>query len=303
MTVSSVDSSPEMPSGSRLLQCGNRELDLSAAKVMGVLNITPDSFSDGGLYLQADTLSLDKVLARVEQMLAEGAAIIDVGGESTRPGAEPVSGQREMDRVLPVVEAIADRFDTVISVDTSSPELMMAAATAGAGLINDVRALEREGAVTAAASTGLPVCLMHMQGQPADMQENPSYTDVVDEVAGYLSGRAGVCVKAGIPLSSILVDPGFGFGKTLEHNLRLLNRLPQLLDLGFPVLVGLSRKSLIGKVLGRDVDRRLAGSLSLAVIAAARGASIVRCHDVAETADALKMLECVQMERFSQAPV
>lgn len=296
MAVSSVDSPSLIPPGDRLLQCGNRLLDLSAAKVMGVLNITPDSFSDGGQLFRQGTPNLDRVLARAEQMLSEGAAILDVGGESTRPGAEPVSARQEMDRVLPVVEALARRFETVISVDTSSPELMRAAAAAGAGMINDVRALEREGAVEAAAATGLPVCLMHMQGRPPDMQDAPNYRDVVVEVADYLRQRADACMAAGIAASAIVVDPGFGFGKTVQHNLQLLRGLPQLQKLGFPVLVGLSRKSLIGKLLGCEVDQRLAGSLALAVIAAERGASIVRCHDVRETADALKLLEYVQTE-------
>lgn len=297
MTGPSVDNNPPLISGSPLLQCGNRRLDLSVVRVMGILNTTPDSFSDGGQLLSGGFLDLDLALRRAEQMLQQGAAIIDIGGESTRPGAATVTPQQEMDRVLPVVEAIAGRFDTVISVDTSCAELIRAAAGLGAGLINDVRALERDGALAAAVDSGLPVCLMHMQGQPDTMQRSPGYQDVVAEVIDYLTARARIAMEAGLPQSSILLDPGFGFGKTVDHNLQLLNQLPRLTRVGFPVLVGLSRKSLIGKVLGRDVHQRLAASLSLAVIAAQRGASIVRCHDVGETVDALAMLECVRQEK------
>ncbi len=260
---------------------------------MGVLNVTPDSFSDGGALHQDGKRSLDKALARVEQMLAEGAAIIDIGGESTRPGAEPVTLAEELDRVVPVVEAINQRFDTVISVDTSSPEVMQASAGAGAGMLNDVRALERPGALETAARTGLPICLMHMQGQPKTMQQSPDYKSVVSDVCGYLQSRAEACLAAGVDGSRLIMDPGFGFGKSVEHNLSLLNQLSLLVDLGYPVLVGLSRKSLIGKVLGRDVDQRLAGSLALAVLAAERGASIIRVHDVVETVDAIKLYSAV----------
>ena len=276
---------------------GAKVLNLSEVQVMGVLNVTPDSFSDGGSLHQHGSLNLDKALSRCAQMLEQGANIIDVGGESTRPGAEPVSLQQEMDRVLPVVEAIGQRFDTIISVDTSSPELMLAAATAGAGLLNDVRALTRSGAIAAALETALPVCLMHMQGQPKTMQAQPlAYQDVVAEVETYLLERARSCEQAGIKRENIVVDPGFGFGKSVEHNLALLNRLPQLVAKGYPVLAGLSRKSLIGKVLGRDVDQRLAGSLALALLAAQRGASIIRVHDIQETADALRLMVAVERE-------
>ena len=260
---------------------------------MGVINTTPDSFSDGGILHQQGKPIIDKALTRVEQMLNQGAAIIDVGGESTRPGAEPVSLAEELDRVVPVVEAIARRFETIISVDTSSPDVMLAAAGAGAGMLNDVRALERPGAIAAAAKTGLPVCLMHMQGQPKTMQQSPHYNAVVNEVRDYLQSRADACIAAGIDRSRLLIDPGFGFGKSVEHNLSLLNHLSQLADLGYPVLVGLSRKSLIGKVLGREVDQRLAGSLALALLAAERGASIIRVHDVAETVDAVSLYSAV----------
>lgn len=292
MTDISVSNSSQKHSN-RLLQCGNRLLDLSRPKVMGILNVTPDSFSDGGQLHQSGNLSLDKALARVEEMLSQGAAIIDVGGESTRPGAEPISLQQELDRVVPVVEAIAQRLDIIISVDTSSPQVITAAASAGAGLINDVRALERDGALEAAAKTALPVCLMHMQGQPSTMQVDPQYVDVVADVMSYLQSRVRACEAAGIPEKAILLDPGYGFGKSVAHNLALLGRLPELAGLGFPVLVGLSRKSLIGKVLGREVHERLAASLALAVLAAERGANIIRCHDVIETVDALAMLDAV----------
>ena len=285
---------------SRSLQCGERLLRLHVPQIMAVLNVTPDSFSDGGSLHQHGSLNLDKALSRCAQMLEQGANIIDVGGESTRPGAEPVSLQQEMDRVLPVVEAIGQRFDTIISVDTSSPELMLAAATAGAGLLNDVRALTRSGAIAAALETALPVCLMHMQGQPKTMQAQPlAYQDVVAEVETYLLERARSCEEAGIKRENIVVDPGFGFGKSVEHNLALLNRLPQLAAKGYPVLAGLSRKSLIGKVLGRDVDQRLAGSLALALRAAQRGASIIRVHDIQETADALRLMVAVEQESIS----
>ncbi len=266
---------------------------LDTPQVMAVLNVTPDSFSDGGSLYQSGKRSLDRTLARVEQMLTEGASIIDVGGESTRPGAEPVALGEELDRVVPVVEAITQRFEAIISVDSSSPEVMHAAAEAGAGMLNDVRALERPGALEAAAKTGLPVCLMHMQGQPKTMQQSPGYHSVVKEVSNYLQSRLEACIAVGIDRSRLLMDPGFGFGKSVEHNLSLLNQLSVLVDLGYPVLVGLSRKSLIGKVLGRDVDQRLAGSLALAVLAAERGASIIRVHDVAETVDAMKLYAAV----------
>lgn len=265
---------------------------------MGVLNTTPDSFSDGGSLHVAGMLDMDKVLRRVESMLNAGAAIIDVGGESTRPGATVVPLDQEMSRVLPVVEAVAQRFDTIISVDTSSPELMRAAADAGAGLLNDVRALSRPGAVEAAAETGLAVCLMHMLGSPEMMQDNPSYSDVQKEVATYLLARVDICRKAGIDANKLILDPGFGFGKTAEHNLQLLNRLPAFVDLGYPVLVGLSRKSVIGKVLNRDVSDRLAGSLGLAVMAVTKGAAIIRAHDIAETVDAVRIAQAVMVEHY-----
>ena len=272
------------------LSCGPRCLDLSVPAVMGILNVTPDSFSDGGRYL-----SLDAALRQVERMLAEGARLIDVGAESTRPGAAAVAEQEELDRLLPVVEAIAARFDVVISIDTSTPSAMREAARLGAGLINDVRSLRREGALQAAAATGLPVCLMHMRGEPGTMQLAPDYEDVVAGVLSFLAERARACEQAGIPAARLLFDPGFGFGKTLTHNLQLLKHLDQLQQLGRPLLVGLSRKSMLGAVLqGAPVDQRLHAGVSAAVLAVERGARIVRTHDVRATADALALWQAQQ---------
>lgn len=268
-----------------LLACGSRALDLTTPVVMGILNVTPDSFSDGGRYL-----SLDAALHQVEHMLADGAHLIDIGAESTRPGAAPVGEQEELDRLLPVVEAVAARFETVISVDTSSPAAIRESARRGAGLINDVRALRREGALAAAAASGLPVCLMHMRGEPGSMQLAPDYDDVVAGVAAFLQERAAACVAAGIAIEQILFDPGFGFGKTLTHNLQLLKHLDQLQQLGRPLLVGLSRKSMLGAVLdGAPVDQRLHAGVAAAVLAVERGARIVRTHDVRATVDALTL--------------
>jgi len=264
---------------------------------MGILNVTPDSFSDGGRLYKGESLSVSSALAHAEQMVAEGATIIDIGGESTRPGAEPVSLQQEMDRVLPVLEGLAAQVDVVTSIDTSSPELMIEAAKLGAGMLNDVRALGREGALEAAVASGLPVCLMHMQGSPATMQRAPSYSDVVAEVKDFLAQQVSRCVTAGIRLDQIVVDPGFGFGKTLAHNLQILNRLDELLALGVPVLSGTSRKSMIGNLLGREPDERLAGGLATVVLAVERGARIIRVHDVAPTVDAVRMTEAVLNER------
>lgn len=279
---------PESGSPPNGLQCGGRFLDLSTPVVMGVLNVTPDSFSDGGKFFQKD-----QALRQARTMIQNGAAIIDVGGESTRPGAAPVSEQEELDRVIPVVEALAADIDAVISVDTSTPSVMRAAAAAGAGLINDVRALERDGALEAASNSTLPVCLMHMQGSPVSMQNNPAYQNVVKDVAGYLGERAAACAAAGIARHRILLDPGFGFGKTLQHNLSLLKHLSSLLPMGYPLLVGVSRKSMIGAILDKPVDERLHGSVAAALMAAQSGASILRVHDVAPTVDALKVLKAV----------
>ncbi|MFZ2290438.1 MAG: dihydropteroate synthase [Halopseudomonas yangmingensis] len=279
-------------SRSSRLPCGSRELDLSRTQVMGILNVTPDSFSDGGRWN-----NLDQALLRAEQMISEGASLIDIGGESTRPGAAPVSLQQELDRVLPVVEAIAARFDVIISMDTSTPELMRAGAAVGAGLINDVRALRREGALQAAADSGLAVCLMHMQGEPQVMQQSPVYHDLLHEVGTFLEERVRLCQQAGIPRERLLIDPGFGFGKTLEHNLQLFADMPELAPLDLPLLVGVSRKSMIGQLLGRPVDERLAGGLALAALAVDAGARILRVHDVAPTVDALRMTEAILARR------
>jgi dihydropteroate synthase len=255
---------------------------------MGVLNITPDSFSDGG-----DFFSLDRALEHAEQMVSDGAAIIDIGGESTRPGAESVSESTEIDRVVPVIEALASRVDVALSVDTSKAAVMEAAAEAGAGMINDVRALQAPRALEAAARTGLPVCLMHMQGLPRNMQQAPQYEDVVLDVADFLGARIEACVDAGIKRDRLLIDPGFGFGKTLAHNLSLMARLDRLCALGLPVLVGVSRKSMLGAITGRDVHGRLAAGLAAAVIALERGASIIRTHDVLATNDAIRVFKAV----------
>lgn len=273
------------------LRCGKHQLDLSRPQVMGILNTTPDSFSDGGSYYLGDRLSVDQALFRAEQMLAQGASIIDVGGESTRPGAAVVTEQEELDRVMPVIEALVQQLDALVSVDTSTARVIRESTRVGASLINDVRALEREGALQAAVDSRLPVCLMHMQGQPQTMQQQPHYSDVWLDVSGYLQNRAQACTAAGIPQDQILLDPGFGFGKTLAHNFTLLRQLPCLQALGYPLLVGMSRKSMIGQLLNRPVDQRLAGSLALALLAAQKGAAIIRVHDVAETVDVLRVLE------------
>lgn len=275
------------------LVCGKHLLDLSRPVVMGILNATPDSFSDGGSYYEKNALSLDLALRRAEQMLEEGAKIIDVGGESTRPGAASVSEQQELDRVIPIVEALVDKLGALVSVDTSTASVITETAKKGAGMINDVRALQREGALVAAAATGLPVCLMHMQGQPDSMQQNPHYSDVIVEVSDFLRARVSACRAQGISSERIILDPGFGFGKALAHNLALLTRLPELSKLGYPLLVGMSRKSMVAQLLDRRVEERLAGSLALAMLAAERGAAIVRVHDVAATVDVLKVLAAV----------
>lgn len=280
----------------RVLHCAGRALDLSRPAIMGVINTTPDSFADGGTLYQSARLDLELAMARAREMVDAGAAILDIGGESTRPGAAAVSPEEEMDRVLPLVERIAAELDVIVSVDTSMPGLMTAAAGAGAGLLNDVRALGRDGALAAAAATGLPVCLMHMRGEPANMQQGPRYTDVVAEVTEFLRQRIDACAAAGIARERLVVDPGFGFGKTVQHNLQLLNGLPRLAALGLPVLVGLSRKSLIQKLIGRPVQERLPASLALAVLAVERGAAIVRTHDVAATADAVAMWVALNAE-------
>lgn len=271
------------------LPCGNRVLDLSRTHVMGILNVTPDSFSDGGRFSQRD-----EALRHAEAMVAAGATLIDVGGESTRPGARPVSVTEELERVAPMVEAIHRHLDVVVSVDTSTPAVMREAARLGAGLINDVRALERDGALDAAAATGLPVCLMHMRGEPGTMQDDPHYENVTQDVARYLQQRMVACANAGIEADRVVLDPGFGFAKTLAHNLSLFKHLEALHRLGRPLLVGVSRKSMIGLTLERPVDERLYGSLALAALAVTKGASILRVHDVAQTVDVVRMIAAVQ---------
>jgi dihydropteroate synthase len=271
------------------LPCGSRVLDLAQPHVMGILNVTPDSFSDGGRFNARDA-----ALRHAEEMVAAGATLIDVGGESTRPGARPVSPTEELERVAPVVEVIARELDVVISLDTSTPAVIREGARLGAGMINDVRSLRRDGALNAAADTGLAVCLMHMLGEPGTMQQDPHYGDVVREVGEFLSERVRACVVAGISEDRIVLDPGFGFAKTLAHNLSLFKHLEVLHELGRPLLVGVSRKSMIGQTLGREVQQRLPGSLALAALAVAKGARIVRVHDVAETVDAVRMIAAVQ---------
>lgn len=270
------------------LDCAGKPLDLSVPRVMGVLNVTPDSSSDGGRFAR-----LPLALERAREMVAEGAAIIDVGGESTRPGALPVGVEEELRRVLPVVEALAAELPVPISVDTGTPKVIREAVAVGAGLVNDVRALRVPGALEAAAAAGVPVCLMHMQGEPGTMQASPRYDDVVGEVVRFLEERVAACEAQGIPRSRILLDPGFGFGKTLEHNLRLLHRLDRVAAVGLPVLVGMSRKSMFGALLDAPVHRRLYGGLAAAVVAVMRGARVVRTHDVRATVEALAVVSAV----------
>jgi dihydropteroate synthase len=271
------------------LRCAGKTLDLSRPVVMGVLNVTPDSFSDGGRFL-----AVESAVTHGLRLVEEGAAIIDVGGESTRPGAVPVAAEEELRRVLPVVERIHQSApQAVISVDTSKPEVIREVAAAGAGLLNDVRAFQEPGALEAAVASGCALCLMHMQGDPRTMQRAPSYVDVVKEVKAFLADRAQACRAVGVAPERITIDPGFGFGKTLEHNLELLRHLRELVCGEWPVLVGLSRKSIVGTLTGRAAGDRLHGSVALAVIAAMNGARIIRAHDVAATVDALKVVSAV----------
>jgi dihydropteroate synthase len=264
------------------LDCKGRRLPLDRPRLMGVVNVTPDSFSDGGRYS-----GVAAAVAHALALIEEGADIIDVGGESTRPGADPVPVDEELRRVIPVIEALAAQTTVPIAIDTSKPEVMTAAVAAGAGLINDVYALRREGALEAAADSGAALCLMHMQGEPRSMQQAPEYNEVVEEVKRFLAERVMACQFAGIDKKRLVVDPGFGFGKTLEHNLALLRGLEQFASLGVPVLVGLSRKSMLGALTGREVDQRVHASVAAALIAAERGAAILRVHDVAASRDAL----------------
>ncbi len=270
------------------LDCAGKTLDLSRTVIMGVLNVTPDSFSDGGQFVE-----LDDACKQAEFMLRSGAEIIDVGGESTRPGAEEISISNELDRVIPVIERISNEFDCVISVDTSKPQVMTEAVKAGAGIINDVCGLKSEESMLAAAKSKVPVCIMHMQGDPRTMQHSPSYGDVVEEVKEFLITKANECEQNGIDHAQIIIDPGFGFGKKVEHNISLLNHLDHLCNSDYPVLVGLSRKSMIGHLLGLPVDQRVAPSLALAIKAVQKGARIIRAHDVKETHDAIRMIEAL----------
>jgi len=270
------------------LRCGQFTLDLTRPRVMGILNVTPDSFSDGGSYTQTNL-----ALAQAHQLIEEGADILDIGGESTRPNAEPVSLQEELNRVIPVIEALSSQIDIPISIDTYKPAVMRAAIAAGASIVNDVKALQESGAVEAVAASDVGVCLMHMQGTPQTMQTDPQYEDVVQAVADFLSARIAVCKQAGIAQQRLLIDPGFGFGKTRAHNITLIQQLSDITALDYPVLVGLSRKSVLGQMTGNDVDARLYASVSAAVIAAMKGAKILRVHDVKATVEALKVVAAI----------
>ena len=271
------------------LDCGGQWLDLSRPAVVGVVNITPDSFSDGGTVTGAAS-----AVAQARRMVEEGAAMVDVGGESSRPGAAPVDEKEELRRILPVVEALAEALPVPISVDTCKPGVMRAAVAVGAGMINDIRALNAPGALEAAADAGVPVCLMHMQGEPRTMQDAPRYGDVVGEVRDFLAGRIEAAAGAGIPQDRLVVDPGFGFGKSLRNNYELLGRLDALVELGVPVLVGMSRKSMIGNLLDRPLDQRLVGGAATAALAVFQGARLVRTHDVAATADAVRVAQAAR---------
>ncbi len=272
-----------------ILDCAGKPLDLTTAQVMGILNVTPDSFSDGGQFL-----SRESALKQAQQMVDAGAAIIDIGGESTRPGATPVAVDEELDRVIPVIEALSQEISVPISIDTYKPVVMKAAVEAGAGLINDVRALQTQQALETAAALKVPVCLMHAQGTPQTMQLNPQYDDVMQDVIDFLQQRVKACEQSGIAREKLILDPGFGFGKRARHNLRLMKHLTHLVAQGFPVLVGVSRKSMIGQLLQVSVEERLAASLSLAALAVWQGAKIIRSHDVRETVQAVKMCEHVK---------
>ena len=260
---------------------------------MGVINVTPDSFSDGGSLYQGNQVAIDRAIDRASKMVVDGVAFLDVGGESTRPGADVVSVEEELARVIPVVEALHARFPVVVSIDTSNAEVMQTAVAAGAGLINDVRALQNEGALAAAAAAQVPICLMHIQGEPKNMQSAPYYDDVVHDIAEYFRLRIEACAAVGIDRNCLIIDPGFGFGKLLDHNLTLLKRLAELQSFDLPILVGMSRKRMIGAVLDKPIDKRIFGGLALAVHAFERGATIVRTHDIEPTIDALRMAHAV----------
>lgn len=272
-----------------MLHCGQFKLDLTKPRVMGILNVTPDSFSDGGHYSQ-----IDAAVQHALTLIDEGVDILDVGGESTRPNAIPVTLAQELDRVIPVIEALtAHQINIPISIDTYKPAVMRAAIAAGASIVNDVRALQEEGAIAAVANTEVGVCLMHMQGTPQTMQDNPHYVDVVEEVGAFLSERVAHCQQAGIASNRLLIDPGFGFGKTRAHNITLIQQLDGLTQLGLPILVGLSRKSVLGQVTGNDVDARLHASVAAAVVSVMKGAHVVRVHDVKATVEALKVVAAI----------
>ena len=286
----------------KTITCGARTLDLSRPRIMGVLNVTPDSFSDGGQLYRDGRVDTDALLKRAEQMLGEGADILDVGGESTRPGATVVSEAEELDRVVTAVEALDQHYDTIISVDTSTPSVMSESAKCGAGLLNDVRGFQRPLALQTAADSGLALCVMHMQGEPDTMQTAPTYSDVVQDIAEFLSQRLAHLGAVGIDLDRVVIDPGFGFGKTAEQNFELLARLEVLSNLGQPVLVGLSRKSMISKVLDRPPEQRMVASVALALMAVERGARIVRAHDVGATLDALSMWQTTRQVLSQSQP-
>ncbi|HEX7272655.1 MAG TPA: dihydropteroate synthase [Casimicrobiaceae bacterium] len=290
---------PRPPAGiaSSVLVCGDHRIALDRPRVMGVLNVTPDSFSDGGRFLE-----MDAALEHARRMIEDGADIIDIGAESTRPGAAPTSETDEMRRIVALLERLAGA-GVPVSIDTRKPVVMRAAIAAGASMINDVAALRAPGALETLAGAAKPVavCLMHMRGEPASMQQHVAYTDVVEEVRGFLAERAGACEAAGVARERIVVDPGFGFGKTVAHNLVLLRELAQIVALGYPVLAGLSRKSTIGAITGREVGERVAGSLGAALAAVARGAKLVRVHDVRETVDALKVWNAVETAALERA--
>lgn len=268
------------------LMARGTELNLSTPQVMGILNVTPDSFSDGGTHN-----SLNDAVNHAAKLIAEGASIIDIGGESTRPGASDVSIDEELQRVVPVVEAIRQRFDVWISVDTSKAQVITESANVGASIINDIRSLQEPGALAAAAKTGLPVCIMHMQGDPKTMQQSPHYENVMMDVDRFLQENIQHCVDAGIEKNQIILDPGFGFGKNLAHNYQLLAHLSELHHFGLPILAGMSRKSMVGQLLNVPPQERVAGSVACAVIAAMQGAQIIRVHDVKETVDAMKVVQ------------
>lgn len=272
------------------LHCGRFQLDLTSPRVMGIVNVTPDSFSDGGKYAYTD-LAVKHAL----QLIAEGADILDIGGESSRPGAEPVSLQEELRRVIPVIEALSSRCNVPLSIDTYKPEVMRAAIQAGVDIVNDIRALQEEHALDIVANSNVGVCLMHMQGVPQTMQINPSYVDVLLEVQQFLADRADACLLHGINKNRIMLDPGFGFGKTKEHNIALIQHLDRFTELGYPLLVGLSRKSVLGKIAGGDELQRLHAGLAASVISVMKGAKIVRVHDVKATVDALKVVAAVMI--------